>query len=58
MGRGPLKGAPIATQRQNHELPTATRIAGIVEAKKHTAGIVKLWMPPGQSRGSPVRTWM
>jgi len=45
MGRGPLKGVPIATQRQNHELPTATRIADLVGAKKHTAGIVKLWMP-------------
>jgi hypothetical protein len=52
MGRGPLKGVLTAPQSQNHMFPAVMLIADFSWARSNTAGIVKLGLPPRQSRGS------
>jgi len=56
MGRGPLKGAPIATQSQNHELPRATLIADVVRRRSTLLELSNSGCLPGRAGGSPVRT--
>jgi len=50
MGRGPLKGA-LSRPKVKITSCLQQRNRRGCEAKKYAAGIVKLWLPPRQSRG-------